>query len=172
MTEDPSKVVPTSEVEQLRSTLRVLALSHPESFYHEASGTHIFYQPWLSPFGVRGVGDFADEAHLNLCQKVDAILLKASASDLIRWKQRADEHTQSEPQLDPYPPVTVRERFRVWPPEVTNADTSLDRIATNTLAEVLRELHPPLTSEDREHLRQVLKARLKERLAKDPPHET
>gem|GEM_PF-3330892 len=48
------------------------------------------------------------------------------------------------------------------------ADTSLDRIAIETLAEVLREQHHPLTSEDREHLQQTLKARLKERLAKEP----
>lgn len=49
------------------------------------------------------------------------------------------------------------------------ADTSLDRIAIETLAEVLREQHHPLTSEDRAQLQRTLKARLKERLAKEPP---
>jgi hypothetical protein len=67
---------------KLVDVVRQLATRRVDKFFHSASNTHIFYQPFIGPLGVKGVGDFSDEAFAAYIQTLDLTLKNLSAADL------------------------------------------------------------------------------------------
>jgi len=83
-----SSPAPSEDVgARLREALGNHALAQPSSDYHQASRSHIFYVPWLEPFGAKGFGDFPDEAYSQLREAVKLKLAGATVEDLQFWEQ-------------------------------------------------------------------------------------
>jgi len=74
--------------EDLRAEVRQLALDHPSTDRHASSRTHIFYAPWMEPFGAKGFGNFPDEAFAQYRTSVEELVRTASKRDLHLWLEK------------------------------------------------------------------------------------
>lgn len=53
-----------------------------KKFYHAASNTHICYQENIGSFGIRGIGDFADEAYRDYLNNIKSWLNAATSREV------------------------------------------------------------------------------------------
>ncbi len=63
--------------------------------YHQASKSHIFYVPWMVPYGARGIGSFPDEASKMCMANVCDMLNNASERDMDLWIKCFEEWLQA-----------------------------------------------------------------------------
>jgi hypothetical protein len=142
----------------LREALANHALAQPSSDYHQASRSHIFYVPWLEPFGARGFGDFPDEAYGQLKEAVRLKLGRASLEDLRFWDEcrtrsaRQDERTAAATALEPgasrqiglSSPSSFQEYLRS---RAGRLGLSLNRLCDRTLDDGVPRLEAELTEQ-------------------------
>src|SRR5262245_28288806 len=81
---------------ELRAKVRQLALDHPLTDRHASSRTHIFYAPWMEPFGAKGFGKFPDEAFAHYRTSVEELVRTASTRDLQLWLEKFDSLMHSQ----------------------------------------------------------------------------
>lgn len=67
---------------KLVDVVRQLATRRVDKFFHSASNTHIFFQPYVGPLGVKGVADFSDEAFGSYVRALNEVLSALSNEEL------------------------------------------------------------------------------------------
>lgn len=74
--------------DKLLQSVKKLALRKVEKYYHSASNTHIYFQPHIGSLGVKGIGDFSDEAYANYNHVLIEFLERLSEEELTRSFKR------------------------------------------------------------------------------------
>lgn len=69
---------------KLSDSVFKMALRNVDKFYHSSSRTHIYFQPNIGSLGVKGFGNFADEAYANYAENLKDVLSRISADELAR----------------------------------------------------------------------------------------
>jgi predicted DNA-binding protein len=67
-----------------------LGLERASRFFHEGSCTHIFFQPSIGPLGIKGVGDFADEAYREYARNLTTAVEAMTEEALIETRSKLE----------------------------------------------------------------------------------
>jgi len=134
--------------ENITETLYELSLKNVEKFYHSSSRTHIFFQPNIGSLGVKGFGDFANEAYSDYSRKLKAALKKLEPHEINRAISLILEGPRG---------IEARKEIQIKLPRELKlklkAKASTDRVSMADLVRQLIDSSLPYTSGDAEILK-------------------
>lgn len=84
----PSEETPPGPLADLRAQVMALAYDGVRSYFHEDSRTHIYFNNEMGTLGVKGVGDFPDEAFSAFGGELTGLVSEAPEAQLRSWEQQ------------------------------------------------------------------------------------
>jgi hypothetical protein len=81
---------------ELELALYGLARDHFCHFHHASSFTHIYWAPWMVPYGARGAHTFSDEAFEDYMRSAIFMITTASEKDLNLWMEESKKWVPKE----------------------------------------------------------------------------